>query len=176
MHKAHKGSIYSCYVILYHDSNPFFHYCRRKKKCARLRPAGFRNVVGSFDEFLNEETEDSNEEDCCNTDNDESNTEGRDLPKDEVLGQSQSLTEGAANAVTLLGYASEETYRRRFLLHQRRDPSKMLLPPMPPTAPNAPATSVATAVVTTAASERKKKSMSILQQTSSPDDPPCYNF
>ena len=151
----------------------FFHYCRRKKKCARLRPAGFRNVVGSFDEFLNEETEDSNEEDCCNTDDDESNTEGRDLLKAEALGRSRSLTEGAANAVTLLGYASEETYRRRFLLHQRRDPSKMLLPP---TAPITPATSVATAVVTTAASDRKKNSMSILQQTSSPDDPPCYNF
>ena len=160
----------------YYDSISFFHYCRRKKKCARLRPAGFRNVVGSFDEFLNEETEDSNEEDCCNTDNDESNTEDRNLPKAEVLDQSRSLTEGAANAVTLLGYASEETYRRRFLLHQRRDPSKMLLPPMPPTAPIAPATSVATAIVNTAASDRKTNSMSILKQTSSPDDPPCYNF
>ena len=150
----------------YYDSISFFHYCRRKKKCARLRPAGFRNVVGSFDEFLNEETEDSNEEDCCNTDNDESNTEGRDLPK----------AVGTANAMKLLGYASEETYRRRFLLHQRRDPSKMLLPPMPPTAPIAPTKSVATVVVNTAASDRKKNSMSILQQTSSPDDPPCYNF
>ena len=53
---------------------------RRKKKCARLRPLGFRSVAAGrcpllFDEQneADEEELDNDEEDCCNTD-EESNT------------------------------------------------------------------------------------------------------
>ena len=138
---------------------------RRKKKCARLRPAGFRSVAAggyplSFDE-INEETENEEDEDCCNTDEESTCIKGM-----------------AVAPATPILTTPEETYRRRFLLHHHlHHPSQMLLPPPATTPvgvarsyglPRPPVTPAAAAVAAAAPADRKKNSMSILQQTSSP--------
>ena len=49
-----------CSIVYFHQAN-FLQFYRRKKKCARLRPPGFRGLA--------EEDEDEDDEDCCIQDN-----------------------------------------------------------------------------------------------------------
>ena len=114
------GNVHQCVnPLLKNYLSPFlFPLNRRKKKCARLGPVGFRSVAAgnfslSFDK-INEESENEEDEECCTTDEE---------------GVASPLIPAMPTLKTPVS-ATEESYLRRFLLHHRHSPSNMLLPPL----------------------------------------------
>ena len=79
----------------------FLPFCRRKKKCARLRPAGFRGLA--------EEDEDEDEEDCCIQDADPNSTKLKDFRRVQQPPAAASVLHLTSNPLITSMYSNSAT-------------------------------------------------------------------